>query len=99
MKYGMTDDQYDLLDQLVIQPLKSHGAQVFIFGSRVQTGHQLHSDVDLLYESNSILPAGFISKLKETIEESRFPFAVDLVEMKSLAQSYRQRVLSERIQL
>lgn len=35
MKWGMTDEQFLLLNNLVITPLKKLGADVYIFGSRL----------------------------------------------------------------
>lgn len=101
MKWGMTEEQYALLENLVIKPLKSHGCEVYIFGSRAEGKHHPHSDVDLLFrkEDNKPFPAGFLSELKENIDESRFPFIVDLVDEQELAESYRESVFSNRILL
>ncbi|NCN41778.1 nucleotidyltransferase domain-containing protein [bacterium] len=95
MKYGMTPSQYKILENLVIQPLKDSGARVFIFGSRVTEAHHPHSDVDLLYKLSDELPPSLISDVKENIEESNFPFAVDLVNDSELASSYRESVESQ----
>ncbi len=95
----MTDEQFGLLDRIVIQPLKVQGADVFIFGSRVTGKHHSHSDVDLLFRVTKDLPLGFISNIKEAIEESRFPFTVDLVSEQELAQSYHDRVNAEKIRV
>lgn len=69
MKYGMSSEQFEILNRLVIQPLKGHGASVFI------------------------------SSIKEHIEESRFPFAVDLVNESELAESYEDSVKSQMVEL
>lgn len=96
VKYGMTDEQFELLDRLVLRPLKNRGAEVFLFGSRSIGKHHSHSDVDLLYRvPGAALPAGFMSEIAESIEESRFPFAVELVEERDLAESYRVTVKSQ----
>ena len=95
MKYGMTSEQFQLLDTLVIQPLKRQGAEVFIFGSRLAGNHHSHSDVDILFRISEFgIPGEFkLSAIKEAIEESRFPFAVDLVAENDLATGYRQQIL------
>lgn len=95
----MTDEQFGILSDLVIRPLKAKGARVYIFGSRVTGRHHSHSDVDLIYSIEDHLPMGFLSGLKEGIEESRFPFAVDLVRDQDLADSYRRSVESQRVEL
>ncbi|WP_374074878.1 nucleotidyltransferase family protein [Bdellovibrio bacteriovorus] len=101
MKWGMTDEQYSILENLVIKPLKSHGCEVYIFGSRAKGSHHPHSDVDLLFKKSDgkPFPAGFLSEIKEQIDESRFPFIVDLVDEQELAQSYRDSVFFSRIPL
>ena len=101
MIYGMTDEQFALLEKLVISELKRKNLRVFIFGSRVTGTHHSHSDVDLLFKTdNSIkLPPGFLSGIKEAIEESRFPFLVDLVADDDLASSYKNSVFSNMIEL
>lgn len=101
MKFGMTDEQYSILDKLVITPLKNKNCQVYIFGSRVQGTNHSHSDVDLLFKvpTDQILPSGFLSKIKEDIEESRFPYIVDFVNEDELATSYRANIFSSRVSL
>jgi predicted nucleotidyltransferase len=101
MKFGLTDQQFQILDKIAIAPLKSHGATVWIFGSRARGDHKAFSDIDLMYETidNSPLPVGFISILKETLEESSLPFKVDLVDLKELAESYRSNALADRTRI
>jgi hypothetical protein len=40
-----------------------------------------------------------ISKLKETIEESNFPFTVELIDWADLAESYKPNVEKEKVRL
>jgi predicted nucleotidyltransferase len=101
MKYGLTDQQFQILDEMVISPLKSHGVTVWIFGSRARGDHKPFSDVDIVYETqqNSPLPQGFMSNLRDSLEESRLPYKVDIVDFREMADSYRFGVLSDRILL
>lgn len=99
MKFGISDQHFQVLDGLVVRPLKSQGCRVFIFGSRITGQHHPYSDVDLLYRTPSQLPTGFLSNLKESLEDSRFPYAVDLVDENDLAASYRDNVTSNMIEL
>ncbi len=97
--FGMTQEQFTLLERLVINPLKSCGAVVYIFGSRVAKNNHHFSDVDILYSSNVRIPSAVISKIKEDIEESRFPFAVDIVAESDLAEGYRESVQQSRVRI
>jgi predicted nucleotidyltransferase len=93
----MSPAHYEQLVELVIQPLKDQGAQVFLFGSRSTGRNHPNSDVDLLYRGD--VPLEIISKIKEDIEDSLFPFAVDLVNEADLVESYRQSVSAQLISL
>ena len=101
MKFGITSSQFEILDQLVIQPLKNQGAKIFIFGSRTTDNYHSHSDVDLLYQmpESRQLSTNILSDIKETVEESKFPFSVDLVASEDLAKSYRETVQSQIVPL
>jgi predicted nucleotidyltransferase len=101
MKHGLTDQQLSLLFEIVISPLKEQGATVWIFGSRARGDHKSFSDVDLLYElqKEKALPPGFMSRIREVIEESSFPFKVDLVNLNEMADSYKIGAMADRVLL
>ena len=101
MKFGLSNEQFQILYQIVVSPLKSHGATVWIFGSRARGDHKPFSDIDLMYETsdNSPLPIGFISHLREEIEESRLPLKVDLVDFQDMADAYKMTALADRVQI
>ncbi len=99
MKFGLTEDQFQILNQIVVSPLKSHDATVWIFGSRARGNHKPFSDVDIMYErkDSTQFPKGFITHLREEIEESRLPFKVDLVDLNEMAESYKSGALADRV--
>lgn len=99
MNFGIEKQYFEILNSLVIQPLKDHGAQVWIFGSRATGGYKKYSDVDLLFEISKELPQGLIFEITSAIEDSRFPYKVDLVERSKLALSYKDQVEKDKILL
>ena len=99
MKFGIDDAQFKILENLVIKPLKKNGADVYIFGSRTGENFHSHSDVDLLFCTKSPIEESILSEIKENIENSNFPFTVDLVDAENLAQSYKDHVFKTRVQL
>lgn len=101
MKFGLTDTELKLLFTKVIDPLKSAGCRVFIFGSRATGSHKTFSDVDLLFFPNPDTPiqGSSLFLIKEDIENSRFPFKVDLVNASDLATSYKDQILREKIEI
>jgi len=98
MKFGLTDRQYQYIQETVVDPLKNQGAAVWIFGSRARGEHQKFSDLDLMVSSDNDISA-HISKIQELLEEENFPFKVDIVESKNFAESYRKNFDRDKMQL
>lgn len=100
MKFGLSPSEFDFLQAHLIQPLKDCGARVFIFGSRATGKYQQFSDIDILFvDSASVIQDSFLNELKNKIEESSFPYKLDLVNNSQLASSYRAQVESQKIEL
>ncbi len=98
MRYGLSDDEFAFLERVVVGPLRDAGADVYIFGSRARGDHQKFSDIDLLIDAPTDLSA-LTSSLSEQLEQSNFPFKVDLVSVRDLAPSYQPSVLRDRKKL
>lgn len=99
MKFGLSKEDYSLLKSLLFDPLKEKSAKLWVFGSRARGDHKPFSDVDVLYSASTKLPLGFISEIKESLEESRLPIKVDLVSVEDLAESYRESVERDKIEI
>lgn len=101
MKFGLTSDEYELLNNLAIDPLKKYGAKVWIFGSRARGDQRSFSDVDILFELpvETEFESGFLFEIKDRLEESRLPYKVDLVQLQDVAVSYLPGILKDRIEL
>ena len=99
VSFGLTPAQYSLLDELVIVPLKRYGARVFIFGSRATGKQKKFSDVDILFESKSKILIADLGAIKSAIEDSDFPFKVDLVNRAEMADSYLKSADLEKIEV
>ena len=101
MKYGLTDSEFQFLNEKVIKPLKQVQAKVYLFGSRANGKFKKFSDIDILYvpQSSQPIPLGVISQIILTLEESDFAYKIDLVSSAELAHSYRASVDKEKIEL
>lgn len=99
MKFGLTEEQLEILHSLCITPLKTKKAQVWIFGSRARGEHSSASDIDVLFKSHESQPLswGEIGQIQSDLEESRLPYKVDLVNIDELAKSYYDGVMAERV--
>ncbi len=101
MKYGLTNEELNFLETNLIQPLKQWNAKVYIFGSRATGKYKKFSDVDILFcpDVSKPIPNHVIYSIKNVLEESRFPYKVDLVNEHELASSFRDSVDLEKIQI
>jgi len=96
MKFGLTDKERSFLEISLFTPLKSIGAKVWIFGSRARGDHKKFSDIDILFQiDKKKLPNGFLSRLKENLENSNFSYKVDLVDFDEIAKNYRENILKD----
>ncbi|NOX76778.1 MAG: nucleotidyltransferase domain-containing protein [Gammaproteobacteria bacterium] len=96
MKFGLTKEQYAFIDNTVLVPLKEVNAKVWVFGSRTRGDHQTFSDLDLVIESD-IDVTTTVGKIEENLIESNFPYKVDLILEKNLADAYRPGFLQDRV--
>jgi uncharacterized protein len=74
------------------------GATVYCFGSRARGNARAFSDVDLMVVSDKN-QARLLARIRETLEDSNFPYVVDIVQERDCAESYRANYLAERVLL
>ena len=98
MKSGLTEEQFQYIQELVIDPLKDKGATVWVFGSRARGDHKKYSDLDIMVESREDTSA-IVGKIQEDLESGNFPFKVDIVQNKDFAESYRENFEIDKVQL
>lgn len=101
MKFGLSEQQFEILNNLLIQPLKKKNAKIYIFGSRARGKHHPFSDVDILFEESTKASISEIelSKIKEALEDSNLTIKVDIVNSKNLAKSFVEAVNREKIEI
>lgn len=98
MKFGLTEQQYQYIQEVVVAPLKKLGATVWVFGSRARGDQTDFSDLDLMVESEGDIALS-VGMLQETLENGNFPYKVDIVQSKNFAESYRESFEEDKIKL
>ncbi|GBE15562.1 nucleotidyltransferase domain protein [bacterium BMS3Abin14] len=87
----------DQVKRLVLKGLLGHDAQVFLFGSHATGKAGRASDIDVAVLPVRELPAGLLSRIRESLQESYVPFSVELVDLSQTDEAFRERVLAEGI--
>jgi len=98
MKFGLTREQYQYIQETVVYPLRTQRATVWVFGSRARGDQNEFSDLDLMVESNEDVSSS-VGKIQEVLEEGNFPYKVDIVQSKDFAESYRESFERDKIEL
>ena len=97
MKFGLTPDQYEFIHRTVVIPLAAKGGSVWCYGSRARGDHRPFSDLDLMVDSTTDLSPE-VGHIRERLDESNFPFKVDLVQLSEFAKSYRPGFEKDKVQ-
>lgn len=70
---------------------------VRLFGSRA-TGHERQgSDIDLALDTGKKIPLEILSQILASIDETTIPMQVDLVDLYTVADDFKKRVLKEGV--
>ncbi len=99
MTFGLSPQDWTTIENLAIFPLKNLGAKVYIFGSRARGNHREFSDLDILYVIKNKPPLHKIGEIKDLLNESNLPIKVDLVDFDEAAETYKENMLMERIEV
>jgi predicted nucleotidyltransferase len=95
--FGLEPRHFEILSEILINPLHAAGCKVFIFGSRARGDHRAFSDIDILIDGDA--PQSLVNSIEEQLDDSQLPIRVDLVQLKDLAESYRTGALKDRIEI
>lgn len=89
----------DEVRRIVLSGLQGHRVRVYLFGSRAKGQGGTSSDIDVavLPLELDALPEGLLSTIRESLEESRVPFMVDLLDLSQTDPAFRARVLREGV--
>jgi len=90
--YGLDKNSWAILNEIAINPLHQHNAELWVFGSRAIGKHKQFSDLDILVVTKRNLPEFLLSNIRSALEESDLPIKIDLVLNQELADSYRKNV-------
>ncbi len=98
MNFGLSEEEWKFLQENLISPLKSQEIQLWLFGSRSIGSFNKFSDIDIMVDAKKDLSKE-ISKINEFLEESNFPYKVDIVQLSQFAKEYLPEFEKQNIKL
>jgi len=82
-----------------IRRIAGHLGKIYVFGSRATGRNKPFSDVDLCVVSNTAIPDAVMAAIKESFQESRIPFKVDIVDYHQMSDDFRAMIARDWIEL
>ena len=82
---------------IVCRGLAGLGARVFLFGSWARGQARRTSDIDVGILPQAPLPPGVMGLIREALEESAVMRSVDLIDLSTADQTFRELILREAI--
>ena len=88
--------------EIVQDILREHlpvGVKVWVFGSRANWTTKDSSDLDIALEGENKLSHKLLGALKDAFEDSALPYTVDVVDLNTVSNVFKQIVESQRVPL
>ena len=96
--FGLEDRHIDFIKETLKKHIPSPDAKFYIFGSRANGKYSEYSDVDIAIDFPE-LTFDTKSKLESEFENSTFPYEVDIVDLNSIKEDFRNLIKDDLILL
>lgn len=83
--------------RIAARELGAQPARIYLFGSRARGDAARASDIDIAILPEAPLEPGTLERLRDALEESTIPYEVEVVDLSSVDESFRRKVLAEAI--
>jgi predicted nucleotidyltransferase len=94
---GGNRDDLEAARRIVVKFLGSQRARLFLFGSRARGDARRASDIDVALLPEAPLISGTLARIREALEESHIPYRVEVIDLSTVGEAFRRRVLAEGV--
>ena len=94
--FGLEDRHLDFIRETLKKYISDPSAKFYIFGSRAKGKHKEYSDVDIAIDSQD-LTSETKSKLELEFENSTFPYEVDIVDLNSIKETFKNLIQNDLV--
>lgn len=71
--------------------------QIYLFGSRARGTANENSDIDIAIQSTALISRFAVYEIKSMLDASRIPVAVDVVDLGSVSDDFKHKILAEAV--
>lgn len=100
LDFDITADEYNIINKILNDYLISvaDNCTVYVFGSRAKNTARINSDLDLALElpDNNKISSNTIIDLKEAFDNSSLPYRVDIIDLNSVSDTFRELVNQDK---
>lgn len=83
--------------RIATRELGTQSARLYLFGSRARGDAACASDIDIAILPDAPLQPGTLARIRAALEESTIPYEVEVVDLSSVDELFRRKVLAEAI--
>lgn len=83
----------------VLQAHLPAATKILLYGSRAKGTAKKYSDIDLAIDTGDVIPISQFTALISDLEESDIPYKVDIVDLHTIDESFRERIMIEGVEL
>lgn len=96
--FGLEDRHIDLIKTILKNNINTENARFYIFGSRAKGKYSEYSDVDIAVDCADFSEDQKL-KLKLDFENSTFPYEVDIVDLNTIKENFKNLIKDDLIEL
>ena len=93
----LTEKHVEFIKKTVREILSD--VEIYVYGSRVQGKAKRYSDVDIALKSKSAIPFLRLLDIKTAFENSTFPYNVDVIDLNSIKDDFKNIIFKDLYKL
>jgi hypothetical protein len=94
---GTADNDIEAAMRIAARELGAQPARLYLFGSRARGDAGRASDIDIAILPDAPLEPGTLARIRDALEESTIPYEVEVLDLSSVDEPFRRKVLAEAI--
>ena len=98
MMFGLEDRHVNFIKELLKRHVPNSDAKFYVFGSRAKGNYREYSDVDIAIDCPDMTLDKRL-KLLSDFENSTFPYEVDIIDLNTIKDSFKNIIKDDLIEI